>query len=101
MTTTDTDALTERLWEAIAEARDKGERTAHDVDSYEVVAAVLPIVAVEVRKAKAEALDEFAAWAESLNDKHPRFKAANDLAADMAKRFKADNYETGDSDERR
>lgn len=62
MTTTDTDALQERLWEVIAEARDKGERTARDVDSYEVVAAVLPIIAAEVRKAQADAWDEGYAW---------------------------------------
>ena len=58
--TTDATALQERLWEVIAEARDKGERTAHDVDSYEVVAAVLPIIAAEVQAAKAEALREAA-----------------------------------------
>ena len=61
MTTNDTDALQERLWEVIAEARDKGERTAHDVDSYEVVAAVLPIIAAEVRNAQADAWSEGAA----------------------------------------
>ena len=64
--TTDTTALQERLWDAIAEARDRGERTAHDVDSYDIVAAVLPIIAAEVQAAKAEALREAATslWAD-------------------------------------
>ena len=86
MTTNDTDALQERLWEVIAEARDKGERTAHDVDSYEVVAAVLPIIAAEVRAAKAEAWSEGAAVG-----------ARDSFSADLTPNpYRATEYETGD-----
>mgnify|MGYP007092277076 CR=1 FL=1 len=58
MTTTDTDALTERLWEAVAEVRDQHPRVFNDAPTDDVIAAVLPIIAVEVRTAKAEAWDE-------------------------------------------
>ena len=73
MTTTDTDALTERIARALFEVRDD----AYDLDEWEDLdstdrerwmcdaAAVLPLVAVEARKAKAEAWDEAASHAES------------------------------------
>ena len=56
MTTTDTDALTERIARALRQATDNG---ADRTEGY--AAAVLPIVAEEVRKAKAEA------WQEGVN----------------------------------
>ena len=58
MTTTDTDALAERIARALRQATDDGADRTEDY-----AAAVLPIVAEEVRKAKAEALREAAdAW---------------------------------------
>ena len=66
MSTTDTDALKERIARALFEVRDD----AYDLDEWEDLdstdrerwmcdaAAVLPLVAVEARKAKAEAWDE-------------------------------------------
>ena len=58
MTTTDTAALTERLWEAIAEVRDKCPRHPQDAETDDLIAAVLPII----RKAQADAWDEAYAW---------------------------------------
>lgn len=96
MTTTDIADLTERLWEAVAEARDGGERTAHDVDSYDVVAAILPIIAAEVQAAKAEALREAAG---------PEWGNNNTLWSGPRVRAKitrrADRIEAGGSDEHR
>ena len=56
--TTDTTALQERLWEAVAEVRDQHPRVFNDAPTVDVIAAVLPIIAAEVREAKAEAWDE-------------------------------------------
>ena len=53
MTTTDTDALAERIARALRQETDDGADRTEDY-----AAAVLPIVAEEVRKAKAEALRE-------------------------------------------
>ena len=67
MTTTDTDALEERIarelfyTESPEERHRDGWLSAYSEDRYlyrDLAAAVLPIVAVEVRKAKAEAWDE-------------------------------------------
>ena len=60
MTTTDTDALTERIARALAiedgyDPEDPCNDWAMDSCRTEATAAVLPIVAEEVRKAKAEA----------------------------------------------
>ena len=74
MTTTDTDALTERLARAMHAGEVAGGFAADEWDGMSAdslawyranAAAVLPIVAVEVRKAKAEAWDEAASHAES------------------------------------
>lgn len=56
MTTTDTDALTERIARALRQATENGADRTEDY-----AAAVLPIVADEVRKAKA------GAWQEGVN----------------------------------
>ena len=59
--TTDTTSLQERLWEAVAEVRDQHPRVFNDAPTDDVIAAVFPIIAAEVRKAKAEAWSEGAA----------------------------------------
>lgn len=94
MTTTDIADLTERLWEAVAEARDGGERTAHDVDSYDVVAAILPMIAAEVQAAKAEALREAAHYfASGLHCADMR-STPEETVRELNRR--ATEYETGD-----
>ena len=56
--TTDTASLQERLWEAVAEVRDQHPRVFDDAPTDDVIAAIFPIIAAEVRAAKAEAWDE-------------------------------------------
>lgn len=56
--TTDPTPLQERLWEAVAEVRDQHPRVFNDAPTDDVVAAVLPHIATEVRKAQADAWDE-------------------------------------------
>lgn len=117
MTTNDTDALTERIARALYENaeyygpaptqppwdwRDDEERG----EWIEVAAAVLPIVAVEVRKAKAEALRELSAHISEVVDNAKPWQVFTEHvlheagACDYLDRA-ATEYETGDSDERR
>lgn len=85
--------LTVRLWDVIHDARSTP--SGHAPTSA-IVAAVLPIVAEEVRKAKAEALREAAG---------PEWGNNNTLWSGPRVRAKitrrATEYETGDSDEHR
>ena len=110
MTTTDTDALTERIARAICEHDDAGgDNWDEDRDWYmDQAAAVLPIVAVEVRKAKAEALREAARvmgeWAcESLVVIGDELDESTwvEMTAGEWLEHRAAEYETGDSDEHR
>ena len=106
MTTTDTDALTERIamaWnECTPEQWAEIDRHRHGPGlkglALRDAARVLPIVAEEVRKAKAEALREAAGdivWsAETLPHMTP-----HDAAWGLVRR--ADRIETGGSDDRR
>ena len=97
VTTTDTDALTERLWDAIFEARDLPGKTG-EASTMSIVEAILPIIAAEVQAAKAEALREAAGdivrSAETLPHMTP-----HDAARGLVRR--ADRIESGDSDEHR
>lgn len=94
MTTTDTDALKEIIAAALwNRALDNGERIIPDC--HVLAAAVLPIVADEVRKAKAEALREAATEIEGMG-----VEPWNALTpATRALRFRATEYETGDSND--
>ena len=58
--TADTASLQERLWEAVAEVRDQHPRVFNDAPTDDVIAAIFPIIAAEVRAAKAEALRDAA-----------------------------------------
>ena len=131
MATTDTDALEERIarelfyTESPEERHRDGLLSAYSEDRYlyrDLAAAVLPIVAEEVRKAKAEAFDSFCnALADHLDlgtprawgFRHPcdppgvrwepteRDRALMDVA-DLVRNDTLNPYrETGDSDERR
>ena len=99
MTTTDTDALAERIARALRQATDDGADRTEDY-----AAAVLPTVAEEVRKAKAEALREAAANVDvgSLADAWTRgvvtrLSVTNAVAEVlMSLRHRATEYETGD-----
>ena len=62
VTTTDTDPLEDRLWDAIFEARDLPGKTG-EASTMSIVEAILPIIAAEVQAAKAEAWDECAGMA--------------------------------------
>lgn len=66
--TTDTTPLWKRLWEAVAEVRDQHPRVFNDAPTDDVIAAVLPIIAAEVRKAQADAWDEGYMEATNGND---------------------------------
>lgn len=57
--TTEPTPLQERLWDAIFEARDLPDKTGQ-APTETIVAAVLPIIAAEVRKAQADALRDAA-----------------------------------------
>lgn len=112
MTTTDTDALTERIARVIYGEDPKWGYTqagdCHGVawetlpepiqrDMLEMAAAVLPIVAEEVRKAKAEALREAARYfAGGLHCADMR-ATPEETVRDLNRR--AAEYETGDSDD--
>lgn len=105
MTTTDTDALTECIAAALTEHW-RAKHTATGTPCSGCTAAVLPSVAEEVRKAKAEALREAAdhiedvvanarpeqAFTEHVLMEHGGPGYLRELAAE---------YETGDSDEHR
>ena len=121
MTATDTDALTERIARALVVAMEcegtmievpEGDEIwcmTHDdgIENGEwcryvahAAAAVLPIVAVEVRKAKAEALRE----AKGRVYASSWWADGSDNYADRVRGFLstlATEYETGDSDEHR
>ncbi|WP_341856404.1 hypothetical protein [Brachybacterium sp. GPGPB12] len=111
MTTTDTDALTERLTEAVRETLLDDHGAGSDlayvswdgeqwlaveggIDLPHLIAAVLPIVAVEVRKAKAEALRDAAEDVTEIDGRR------DDSAANWL-RARATEYEAGGSDEHR
>lgn len=103
MTTADTDALNRRIAEAldpyseiIAVHEGYGAEVVVHGHQSAVIAAVLPIVAAEVRKAKAEALREAADfWQDTADHNTPA-----DIEPDWL-RARAAEYETGDSDEHR
>ena len=60
--TADPTPLQERLWDAIFAARDLPGKTG-EASTVSIVEAILPIIAVEVRKGQAEALRDAAdAW---------------------------------------
>lgn len=107
MTTTDTDELTERIAAALTEHW-RAKHAATGTPCSGCTAAVLPIVAVEVRKAKAEALREavrdMGDWAdESLvvtGDEHDESTWLEWTAGEWLER-RATEYEAGDSDEHR
>ena len=96
-----TDDLTERLWEVVAEVRDRHPRVPNDAPTDEVVAAVLPIVEAEVRAAKAEALREAAKAheAEGLDvntESMPHHDGWSYVTVSQWLRIRATEYETGD-----
>ena len=103
MTTPDTTALQERIETALLRATDNGaDRTE------EYAAAVLPIIAAEVRKAQAEALREEAVRISLLADEYRHIEFADRDAGFYAGvrvalqrevgsvRTRADQIETGD-----
>ena len=94
MVTTDTDALQERLWEAVAEVRDQYPREPHDAPTDEVIDAIFPII----REAQAEALRETADWW-AANPDADVFETDGDTRNWL--RDVAAEYEAGDSDDRR
>ena len=103
--TTDATALTGRIEHAlwgvtqVYDAKDgRGTEVGVHAPVYEVVAAVLPIVAEEVRKAQAEALRETADWW-AANPDDGAFESDRDTRNWL--RDVAAEYETGDSDEHR
>ena len=95
MTTTDTDALAERIAAALTEHW-RAKHTATGTPCSGCTAAVLPIVAVEVRKAKAEALRE-AAQEFALSP----FISYSGQRVQERLHSRADRIEAGDSDEHR
>ena len=76
--TTDTTALQERLWEAVAEVRDQHPRVFNDAPTDDVIAAVLPII----RAAQADAWDE--GW-----------RQGTFLGVTTSNPYRAGEYETG------
>ena len=105
--TTDTTALQERIAEELyydqhPEGRHRSEwpTAVYPDDIYEyrdLAAAILPIIAAEVRAAKAEALREMQEHHEREADKAqtPTIRAVHLTIADSARK-RADEYETGD-----
>ena len=98
MTADDTDALTEKIEEAlwglwrVYDAPDGGTETFVHAPVHEVVAAVLSGVTEEVRKAKAEALREAADWW-AANPDDDAFETDGDTRNWL--RDVATEYETG------
>ena len=88
--TADTTSLQERLWEAVAEVRDQHPRVFNDAPTDDVIAAIFPIIAAEVRAAKAEALREAAEDLFYDGDQDVPIEG-NALLHN-----RADEYETGD-----
>ena len=117
MTTTDTDTLTERIARAYYENRvaaieSDQERQSWpawedhekaDADEWrDAAAAALPIVAEEVRKAKAEALREMQEHHEREADKAQTIAARGiHLTIAGSAHMRAAEYETGGTDEHR
>ena len=117
MATTDTDALEERIarelfyTESPEERHRDGWLSAYSEDRYlyrDLAAAVLPIVAEEVRKAKAEALREtvrdMGEWAGEfilVTGDETDEDAWTSQAVGEWLEHRATEYETGDSDEHR
>ena len=116
MTTTDTDALQERIARALYENaeyygpaptqppwdwRDDEERG----EWMEIAAAVLPIIAAEVKAAKAEAWRAYAAALEAVPDYAPteydKGRVDQRHATIEELYVHATEYETGDSDDHR
>ena len=103
MTTTYTDALTERIAEMVCGARYRGEPVWTDnPQDYRVARLILPIVDAEVRKAKAEALRKAAGriLTHPPIDRYGRVMTGARAAAKEVDRL-ADEYETGGNDDRR
>ena len=103
MTTDDTDALTEKIEEAlwglwkVYDAPDGGTETFVHAPVHEVVAAVLSGVTEEVRKAKAEALREAAERAQhELGWENGGHTSAYSVRHWLDRR--AAEHETGDTD---
>ena len=92
--TADTTSLQERLWEAVAEVRDQHPRVFNDAPTDDVIAAIFPIIAAEVRAAKAEALR---GAADSVHDNaaSPYCLPCHRGDADLLRTI-ADQIETGD-----
>ena len=105
MTTTDTDALTERVARVIHDMRAVDKYPGDGHHPFNIAAAVLPIVAEEVRKAKAEAWREYAAALEAVPDYAPteydRGRVDQRYATVEELHVHATEYEAGDSDEHR
>ena len=99
MTTTDTDALTERIARAAATSEGFGpDQPDHEVVVGEYLSDarfLAPFIAEEVRKAKAEAWDEgyFIGYGEGIGE-----LAEEDVPNNP---YDATEHETGDSDEHR
>ena len=85
--TADTASLQERLWEAVAEVRDQHPRVFNDAPTDDVIAAIFPIIAAEVRAAKAEA------WEQGYGDCW-NYHQSNGLAGTYRNPYRA--TETGD-----
>ena len=83
--TTDTDALQERLWDAIYASRSSS--IDNEAPTIAIVAAVLPIIDAEVRAAKIEA------WQEGVNFALPN---AETTWYPQHNPYRATGYETGD-----
>ena len=95
--TADTASLQERLWEAVAEVRDQHPRVFNDAPTDDVIAAIFPVIAAEVRAAKAEALREMQEHHEREADKAQTITARGiHLTIADGARSRATEYETGD-----
>lgn len=85
--TTDTTAPQDRLWDAVAEVRDRYPRVSDDAPTDEVVSAVLPIIAEEVRAASEKAWMEGVAYA---------LPSAETVWHQRHNPYRATEYKTGD-----
>lgn len=106
MTTTDTDALTERIRRARSVPAEwarlrEGESTREQIERHQrrMDEQTAALVAEEVRKAKAEALHEAAAAMEGEDEIEWPFNGMDEMRRWLS--LRAAEYEAGDSDERR